>query len=148
MKKNLALFSLIIAIVSIGLVSYAVNMPSGPIPYSRSVAKTPTYSEATNPNAIATPQANNGSPQSQIESIIMQMLRSSENSPSSSNNARLKQLMDLGVTAVTPAQHIAKRTPTCPPIQITVNGRVIKGNKCHYMGYEYKGKMHDVGYCN
>lgn len=148
MKKNLALFSLIIAIVSIGLVSYAVNMPSGPIPYSRSVAKTPIYTESTNPNAIATPQANNGSPQSQIESIIMQMLRSSENSPSSSNNARLKQLMDLGVTAVTPVQHIAKRTPTCPPVQITVNGRVIKGNKCHYMGYQYNGKMHDVGYCN
>lgn len=148
MKKNLALFSLIIAIVSIGLVSYAVNMPSGPIPYSRSVAKTPIYTESTNPNAIATPQANNGSPQSQIESIIMQMLRSSENSPSSSNNARLKQLMNLGVTAVTPVQHIAKRTPTCPPVQITVNGRVIKGNKCHYMGYQYNGKMHDVGYCN
>ena len=148
MKKNFALYSLVMTIVLFGAVSYAVNMPSAPVSYSRPVAKTPAYAEAENPNAIATPRNSGGSPQAQIESIIMQMLRSSENSPSSSNNARMVQLMNLGVTGVTSAQHIAKRTPTCPPIQITVNGRVIKGNKCHYMGYEYKGKLHDVGYCN
>ena len=145
MKKNFALYSLVMTIVLFGAVSYAVNMPSAPVSYSRPVAKTPAYAEAENPNAIATPR-NSGGSQS-LDSLAMSALKAAENRNNQQMNVYIRRMAEKGVTAINTPQIVAKRTPHCPPIRMELNGRQLSGSLCARMGYEYKGKMHDIGYC-
>lgn len=82
-----------------------------------------------------------------IESVCMEILRAAEAHNDEAVNKKFMQLMEYGVQSYYPPQIINKQTPNCPPIKIEVNGRALSGSMCAIMGYDYQGKMYDVGYC-
>ena len=81
----------------------------------------------------------------EIESIVRQMLKAAENHQDTASYQM--KLMKKGVTGMCPPQIISKRTPQCPPIKVTVNGKKLSGSKCSLTCYEYKGQQYDVGWC-
>ena len=98
---------LFMTIVLFGAVSYAVNMPSAPVSYSRPVAKTPAYAEAENPNAIATPR-NSGGSQS-LDSLAMSALKAAENRNNQQMNVYIRQMAEKGVTWEDITRELARR---------------------------------------
>lgn len=125
----------------------ATGNPSDKYKKNITYPSAPNYSpQTTTPKAYTNTQTATGnSKKAQLDSIARQMLKASENHQDLLPYQ--KKFMKMGVTEICPPQIISKRTPTCPPIKVQVNGRTLSGSKCAIMCYKYDGKEYDVGYC-
>ena len=77
----------------------------------------------------------------------MSVLKAAERRDENAVDMYIMKMMDIGITGLSDPQVIAKQTPNCPPIQMELNGRHLKGSLCAKVGYEFKGREYWVGYC-
>ena len=98
----------------------------------------------TNSNRVANTQTIT---RKELDGLAMNILKEAERHNNAGMQPYFNEMLKKGVTAVTSPQVAVKRTPQCPPIEMELNGRMIKGSLCARMSYEYKGKDYWVGYC-
>ena len=154
MKKIIILSALIFA----GAAVFAeVNMPSAPS------FGTPSTNSNTNPSSAykkqgyqtqthklpTLPQETSDPLRDELDSIAMDILRAAERRDNSAMQSHFQKLVQRGNVESYYQPEIQIRPKGCPyKKHITVNGRKLTGeHMCAYMGYKYKGKMREVGYC-
>ena len=84
---------------------------------------------------------------SQLDSLAMSALKAGEAHDDAKLNEYVYKMFNLGADEIYQPQIIAKQTPHCPPIKVMINGSQKSGSLCAKMGYKYKDKEYDVGYC-
>ena len=62
-------------------------------------------------------------------------------------NQYVQQMVKMGVNELYRPSITAKQTPSCPPIEMSLNGRTLTGSICAKMGYVLDGQTNWVGYC-
>lgn len=158
MKKILIISAFIILLSANNSIA-ATNMPSAPVKkpsvsknntntssyYKKNYAQQVTHKKIIQP---ANMTKNIEEPtKSELDQLSMSMLKAAENRDSNAMQIPFKKMIEKGATKICQPQIIAKRTPTCPPIKIQVNGRQLSGSMCAVTCYEYEGKEYEVGYC-
>ncbi len=114
---------------------------------SQKPAASSTQTKTTPKTAPAQPEEDDTAKIAKLDSIARAILREAELRNNAGMQPYFQQLMQEGVTEVSAPQVVKKKTPTCPPIRMELNGREISGSICVRMLYVYKGKDHYVGYC-
>lgn len=158
--KKILIISTLITFVCVNSSIAATNMPSAPgyyKPASKTGGNSSSYyrkdykpkAAPTNitPPAVNTPKSSSGSVKSELDQLAMSILKAAEKRDNSKMQTYVQQLMEKGATGMCQPQIISKRTPTCPPIKLELNGRQLSGSMCAMTCYEYEGKQYDVGYC-
>ena len=154
MKKILILSMLLIGCNVLA----EVNLPGAPSMYnpSNSTYETPSsqYKKTTGinntipklevPTSDIPPVDNT---KAKLDSLAMSALKAAEKHDEGTMNQYIQKMATSGAEGFSTPQIIAKKTPTCPPIKMQLNGRQLSGSVCAQMGYLYKGKQYDVGYC-
>lgn len=142
MKKFIALTVLFLTGT---VVTAEVNLPEAPIsaPYSYNTTKSSTRTfnnEVQKTSSQTTTKA-------QLDSLAINALKAAEKHNEADMQTYLYEMLEKGVTGLSEPQVIAKQTPNCPPIQMELNGRNLKGSLCTKMGYEFNNREYWVGYC-
>lgn len=155
--RNLFILIFMVSIL-VSLPSVAVvNRPGAPTFDSpRASTSTPssyykknysTNSYASN-KTIETPKITSGdSTKDKLDEISKKILKAAENRQNAELNKYYKEMMSYGVKEIYPPAVYAKKTPQCPPVEIELNGKILKGSLCAQFGYVYKGKSYHHGYC-
>ena len=101
------------------------------------------------PNLPTLPQEVSDPLRDELDGIAMDILRAEEKRDNSAMQANFQKLMTRGNVENYYQPQIQVRPQGCPyKRHVTVNGRQLTGeHMCAFMGYEYKGKMREVGYC-
>ena len=131
------------------------NMPSEPdfsYEKARKRVVTPAYNKQASgvksqANPVLTVRPTGDATISRLNSLANSALIAAENHNSSEMQSYIMQMMQAGAEGFSSPEIISKRTPQCPPIKILVNGQTLSGSTCARMGYLYKGKQYNVGYC-
>lgn len=150
MKKILMISA--ISLLVLLPVQAEVNLPSGPV-YDKPVSYTPSASSKTQTQSQPQSDYAGGysgaasSSKGRLDSLAMSALRAAEKRDNAGMNEIMRKMMDAGAEGFSSPQIVQKRTPHCPPIRMELNGRNLSGSMCARMGYLYKGKQYDVGYC-
>ena len=90
---------------------------------------------------------NGDSTKDKLDEISKKILKAAENRQNAELNKYYKEMMSYGVKEIYPPAVYAKKTPQCPPVEIELNGKILKGSLCAQFGYVYKGKSYHHGYC-
>ena len=146
-------------LIALGTIGYAqVNMPSEPTFGKANVKNSipsSAYKKQSNQNytninnsSAQTSRPTGDSNKAKLDSLAMSALRAAQNHNDTSMQSYIEKMVQNGAEGFSSPQIISKKTPHCPPIRITVNGKTLSGNKCAAMAYIYKNKQYEVGFCN
>ena len=135
-----------------------VNLPGAPSMYnpSNSTYETPSsqYKKSgtvsnTIPKLDLPPEdiAPVDNTKAKLDSLAMSALKAAEKHDQNSMNQYIKQMATTGAEGFSTPQIVSKKTPSCPPIKMSLNGKQLSGSVCAQMGYLYKDKQYNVGYC-
>lgn len=153
MKKFILLTALVLIGTSVladvsrpGAPSFGTSIDTQDLVPSSAYKK--TGFETKKPNLPAFPQEASDPLRDELDAIAMDILRAAEKHDDALMNQHFQKLAKKGVESYYQPQ-IHVRPAGCPyKKHVTVNGRKLTGeHMCAYMGYEYKGKMREVGYC-
>ncbi len=136
MRKELYMRKITAAIVLAGMF-FAFSGINGAIAAGTSRATSATSTRGTSTRAT----------KAQLDKLAKEMLKAAEERDNAALQIPFRKMAELGVQSVTPPEVHAKRTPTCPPVKMELNGRTLSGKLCARMSYEYEGKIYWVGYC-
>lgn len=156
MKRMLILT---ILLISGTVIAAEMNMPEAPTksPYSNHSTNSSSATNSKNKAATNNYQKNTDSyrsnlilssnPKAQLDSLAISVLKAAERHDEDTADLYIMKMMHIGITGLSEPQVITKQTPTCPPVEIELNGKKLKGSLCAKVGYEFKGQEHWVGYC-
>jgi len=97
-------------------------------------------------NKVSDTKTVNASKQ-ELDALAMNILVAAENRNNAEVQSNYRKMVALGIMEFTQPEVHAKRTPTCPPIRMELNGNQLSGDLCARMGYKLNGKLQEVGYC-
>ncbi len=148
---------LLMALAFIGTSVYAeISMPGAPSYSTPEDATSSTPSSAFKKSGYPTtvkklpelPKEATDPLRDELDAIAMDILRAAEKRDDAAMQAHFQKLVKRGNIEKYIPPTIQVRPQGCPYKKyITINGRKLSGNTCADMGYEYKGKMREVGYC-
>lgn len=153
MKKIMLLMMLVLFGAS---VSAEINMPGAPsFDTSADVTNSAPSSafkkqgyQVQTPKLPELPKEATDPLRDELDAIAMDILRAAEKRDDALMNKHFQKLVMKGNVESYYQPTIEVRPNGCPyKKHITVNGRKLTGDTCAYMGYKYKGKMREVGYC-
>ncbi len=154
MKKFILLTALVLIGTSVladvsrpGAPSFGTSVDTQDLAPS-SAYKKPGYNTQA-PKLPTLPQEASDPLRDELDAIAMDMLRAAEKRDNALMNQHFQKLVKRGNVESYYQPTIQVRPKGCPyKKHITVNGRKLTGeHMCAYMGYQYKGKMREVGYC-
>lgn len=133
------------------------NMPSEPdFSYEKTKSKvaTPVYKEDKQTSSdlpqskpVITSRKTGNTTVLNLNSLANSVLVAAINRNDSEMNSNIMQMMQSGAEAVSSPQIIFKKSDSCPPVRIRVNGKKLSGDICAVLLYLYKGERYEAGYC-